>query len=247
MKTYNILGIKVSYSNYSELVEKIIRQAKKGKSLKVAPVASHPIKNSFFDDELRLALKGFDLVLPDGQSLIWAARKLYGIDFKERTYGPELFSRVVRECEKQKLKILLYGNETTKLIRVVKGMFPKLVTVNLADLKGRRIGDSDALKLTKTAARYNRAILFIGIGSPAQHILMSKLGELPFPVVTVGAAFDFMAGTRKQAPDWVQEARLEWLFRLLSEPVRLWKRYLVDAPVFVLLVYLQKLKMIRIN
>jgi exopolysaccharide biosynthesis WecB/TagA/CpsF family protein len=245
MKKYLILGVPISYSDYGYFVERIITAAKRNRLFKVAPVASHPVKKSFFGKKLKKALTGFDLVLPDGQSLVWAARTLYNADIKERIYGPELFNRITQRCEKEKIKILLYGNHTDRLVKNLKSRYKRLSVTNVLNLEGKPVTKEDLTSLVKKLRKYDKSVLFIGIGSPAQHFLMADLKGIGMPVVAVGAAFDFLAGVKKQAPNWVQSIGLEWLFRFLSEPWRLWRRYLIDAPTFVLLVFLQKVRLIR--
>lgn len=245
MKRYLILGVPISFADYGFFTERIIKASQAGRIFKVAPVASHPIKHAFFENKLKSAFKHFDLILPDGQSLLWAAKKLYGFKAEERIYGPELFMRLLKVAEKSDITVLLYGNETDRLVKKITKILPKLRVINLADLKGKLIDEEDIAQLERRAKKYKRAILFIGIGSPAQHYLVSSLEHIKMPIVAVGAAFDFVAGAKKQAPDWIQDIRLEWLFRLMSEPKRLWKRYLIDAPVFVLLIYLKKLGILK--
>lgn len=243
MKKYPILGIPVSYSNYGYFVERIVSAAKRKTLLKVAPVASHPIENSFFSKRLKKALAGFDLVLPDGQSLIWAAKILYGYHAEERVYGPELLKRIAQRCEQEKIKLLLYGNHTERLVKKLKSQYKKLSVANVEDLEGRSVGKKDISNLISKVKKYNRSVLIIGIGSPAQHFLLADIRGIKMPIVAVGAAFDFLAGVKKHAPDWVQKIGLEWFFRFLSEPTRLWRRYLVDAPLFVIFVLAQKLRL----
>lgn len=245
MKKYRILNVNVTYSSYDYFVEKVLVKAKKNRPFKMAPVASHPITKSYFNKNLKRAFDDFDMVLPDGQSLVWAANLLYKANIKERVYGPELFNRIVRRCQEESVRVILYGNHTNVLKNKIKREFKRLKITAFEDLKGRRIDMSMLKYLILKLKKYKRSILFIGIGSPAQHIFLAELEGIRIPAVAVGAAFDFKAGFKKQAPDWIQNSGLEWLFRLTTEPKRLWKRYIIDAPLFVILVCLRKLSLIK--
>lgn len=245
MKKYRILNVDINYSSYDYFVEKILRQAINNRPFKMAPVASHPITKSFFNKSLKKALDQFDMVLPDGQSLVWAANMLYKANIKERVYGPELFNRIVEKCQEKDIRVILYGNHTGSLRNKIKREFKKLKVTAFEDLKGREIDIAMQSRLLGELKKYKRSILFVGIGSPAQHLFLANLKGIKIPAVAVGAAFDFKVGFKKQAPDWIQNLGLEWFFRLATEPKRLWRRYLVDAPLFVILVYLRKLSLIK--
>lgn len=240
MDKHNILGIKISSYKLDEIIKKIINSSLKNISLSVAPIASHSVIESQFDNNLKNILNKFDLVLPDGQSLIWAERFLYKTSVHKRVYGPDLLLKLCARCEKEKIKVIFYGNHTDLVSQKLKEKYPKLVITALPDLNYKKISNTDVDFLLKTLSKYKKSIIFIGIGSPAQHFLLAKLKKIKTPVIAVGAAFDFLGGTKKQAPIWMRKLGLEWLFRLIQEPKRLWKRYLLIAPAFVLLVLIHK-------
>lgn len=240
---FDILGITFTACDKDYIIKKVVEKAKKGERFLVAPIASHPLVLSCFDSRLKKTLNGLNLVVPDSVYVAWSLRFLYNARQKERVYGPELFLAVCQRAQNQGLKIYLYGNKIAKLKQKLKKSLPKL---DLAgedsggrDIKGRE--KEEAEKIKEKMRRSKSKILFIGLGSPTQQNILSYLTDVNFPSVAVGAAFDFISGEKPQASKWMQKLGLEWLFRLLKEPARLWQRYLIYAPLFVFLVLGQKL------
>ncbi|MFA5770298.1 MAG: WecB/TagA/CpsF family glycosyltransferase [Patescibacteria group bacterium] len=247
LKNKRILGINISFYQYQEAIKKIINTSLNNTDLRVSPIASHSIIEAQNNSKLKDILNNFDLVLPDGQSLVWAANFLYENAKRERIYGPDLLLRLCERCEKEKIRVILYGNHTGLVSHKIRKKYPKLNTVALPDLKYKKINNTDVKYLLSALNKYKKSIAFIGIGSPAQHILLAELKQIKMPIVAVGAAFNFIAGVQKQAPVWMQKYGFEWLFRLINEPQRLWKRYLIYAPRFVILVIFQKINFLFNN
>lgn len=241
LKNKRILGINIDFFKYEEVINVIINASLKNKNLLVAPIASHSIIEAQNNSKLKNILNNFDLVLPDGQSLVWVANFIYENSTRERIYGPELLIRLCERCERKKIRVIFYGNHTNLVGRKIKKKYPKVITTVLPDLKYRKIGEEEVNFLLKKLNKYEKSITFIGIGSPAQHYLLAKLDKVKMPVIAIGAAFDFISGIQKQAPIWLQKSGLEWLFRFVCEPKRLWKRYLIYAPLFVILIIFQKI------
>lgn len=242
---FDILGIALTACDKDYIVEKVVEKAKKGERFLVAPIASHPLVLSWFDSRLKKALNGLNLVVPDSVYVAWSLRFLYHADQKERVYGPELFLAVCQRAQNQGLKIFLYGNKIAKLKQKLKKSLPKL-DVGGEEIGGRDIKGKEKEEAEKIKEKMNRSkskILFIGLGSPTQQNIFSYLTDVNFPSVAVGAAFDFISGEKPQASKWMQKLGLEWLFRLLKEPARLWQRYLIYAPLFVFLIVGQKLSL----
>ena len=229
MKKYKILKNWVNYLDYEILINKVIIASKKNKNLSIAPVASHSIVESIFNKKLRTSLNSFDFVLPDGQSLVWAANFLYGYHIKERIYGPDLLLKLCSHCEKEKIRVIFYGNHTDLVTQKIKKRFPKIIITTLPDLKYKKVKNTDVKYLLDILNKYKKSIAFIGIGSPAQHILLAKLKQAKMPK------------TKKQAHGFFKKTGLEWFFRLMSEPKRLWKRYLIYLPIFIGLIICKRI------
>jgi N-acetylglucosaminyldiphosphoundecaprenol N-acetyl-beta-D-mannosaminyltransferase len=176
--------------------------------------------------------------------LVWTLRQ-WGSTNQERVYGPELMLRLLSAAAEKGVPVGFLGgtSETIEsLVKNVKQRFP------FAEIAYRfsppfRAMSSDEDELTvKEVNNSGTRILFVGLGCPKQEKWMSAHAErIQALMVGVGAAFDFIAGTKRQAPRWVQSIGLEWLYRFSQEPGRLWRRYLYHNPRFVVLVMLPTL------
>ncbi len=231
-----VLKTKITIIDYDKLINKILKTKKK--KLIVAPIASHPIVQAYFDKEYQNILNQIDFLVPDSQYVRISLKLLYGVYLKDRIYGPELMNKLLKKGQEKKLKIFFIGNNSSLFIKSLKKYFPKLKKFYFYDLNYQKISKKTLDEINQKLN--NIDIIFIGIGSPNQHILALKIKKEK-PIVCVGAAFDFLSGAKKQAPKWLGDFGLEWLFRLIQEPKRLWKRYLVDGIIFVFLVLKQKL------
>ena len=195
--------------------------------------------------EYSAALEAADLVTPDGMPLVWMLRWL-GARAATRVYGPDLTPMVLEAAEEAGIPVGFYGSTDAVLQRLVGNFqrrFPRL-TVAFAEAPPFRPLTSE--EDHQTTAAINAAgvrILFVGLGSPKQDRWMyAHRGRVQAVMLGVGAAFDFLAGVKPQAPRWMQRNGLEWLFRWATEPRRLGRRYLRQNPRFVVLAAAQILR-----
>jgi N-acetylglucosaminyldiphosphoundecaprenol N-acetyl-beta-D-mannosaminyltransferase len=204
----------------------------------VCVAATHTVMVAQEDAEAMDAVLGADLVVPDGQPLVWALRAL-GHRLPDRVYGPDLMLRHCERAAENGTRIFLYGGRNqgalVQLTLNLRRSYPGLRVVGGVSPPFR---DLDSDELDEVAAEINRSgadVVWVGIGVPKQEKWMAAMRHrLRAPVlVGVGAAFDFHAGLVPQAPSWMQSSGLEWAFRLAQEPRRLWKRYLRYNPRFV--------------
>ena len=145
----------------------------------------------------------------------------------------------------QGLSIYLYGSKPETLDKLavnLRKLFPNLKIVGVEPSKFRKLSDSERLELVERITSSGASAVFLGLGCPRQETWAYEYRNLlNMPILAVGAAFDFHAGTLPQAPLWMQDAGLEWLYRLLQEPERLWKRYLLLNPLYLWNILLQYL------
>ena len=239
---YDVLGINVTACNYSYVVDLIEKSIKFKKKLVIAPIASHPIILAYFNEKLRKIINKIDLVAPDSQYVRLALWFLYGVELKDRVYGPELTSRLCKTAEKKEYKIFLYGNNIPKIKLQLDKLYPKIKICGFIDLNYKKPRKNNLQILKREIYKKKPDLLLFGLGSPRQQIVASELrNQINMPIICVGAAFDFISGAKKQAPKWMQKNGLEWLFRLINEPIRLWKRYLIDGTTFIALILIKKL------
>lgn len=183
------------------------------------------------------------LVTPDGMPLVWLSR-LNGYPYVERVYGPDLMAAVCSHSIEKGYRHFFYGGTGVLAERLVESLSQRFPGLQVAGTHSPPFGslsveeDRNIVSLINDA---NPDIIWVGLSTPKQEIWMSEhidqLGDCI--LIGVGAAFDFLAGTKKQAPSWMQRTGLEWFFRLCTEPKRLWKRYLINNPYFLLLVISQ--------
>jgi exopolysaccharide biosynthesis WecB/TagA/CpsF family protein len=184
-------------------------------------------------------LNGIDLLVPDGQPIRWALNRLHAVGLADRVYGPNLMLELCRQAAEEKLPIYLFGGDEALLEKLSTRLRERLPELQIAGVRASRFRTLDAAEratLVEEIRASGARMAFVGIGCPRQEVFVYELREaLGMPLVAVGAAFPFHAGQLPQAPVWMQRRGLEWLFRLMCEPRRLWKRYLYLNPLFVLL------------
>ena len=237
MITYDVLDVHVSAVNLETvlpMLRTMVASRRKG-YVCVAPVST--IVEARRDPAYRAVVNAATIVTPDGMPLVWLGH-LWGLKDVHRVYGPDLMLRVCNEGRMERLRHFFYGatkDVCDKLEHNLKAKFPGLVVVGkLAPpyMERAQVLAADAVKMINTA---KPDVLWVGLGSPKQDFWMSvNRASLDVPVmIGIGAAFDFHAGVKFQAPRWMRSSGLEWLFRLLTEPHRLWKRYLVGNFQFI--------------
>lgn len=180
-----------------------------------------------------------DLVVPDGRPIYWALR-LLGYKRAAQIRGQDLMLALLRSGETKgfTVRVGLYGGDSPKILSAVKGKlqeeFPRAAIVYSYSPPKFEVGERPSPAVIKEINSAEVDLLFVGVGCPKQEYWMAQLREsLSCSMVGVGAAFDFIAGNKRHAPHWMQKTGLEWLFRLCSEPTRLWKRYLKQNPRFI--------------
>jgi N-acetylglucosaminyldiphosphoundecaprenol N-acetyl-beta-D-mannosaminyltransferase len=193
-------------------------------------------------------VNGADLVTPDGRPLVWALRSL-GVKDATQVRGTDLTTHVVERAAREGLPIGLYGGTPDLLERfvgILERRYPGVRVVCRIAPPFRPLTPEEDEAVIEEILSSGARILFVGIGCPKQERWMEAHKErIPAVMLGVGAAFDFHTGRVRQAPGWIQVAGLEWLFRLLMDPRRLWKRYVRHNPRFVALFLLQLLDLPR--
>jgi exopolysaccharide biosynthesis WecB/TagA/CpsF family protein len=243
----NILGVLINAVDYEAAVDIIIRAAREKKTALVSALAVHGLMTGALDHEQRFRLNQFELLVPDGQAVRWVLNALYKVGLPDRVYGPNLTLRVCARAAEERLPVYFYGG-TPEILAGLKSSlekrFPGLIVAGLEPSKFRRLQPAEKIDLANRIRTSGAALLFVGLGCPRQEIFAYEFRDLlALPILAVGAAFPFLAGSLPQAPAWMQNAGLEWFFRLLNEPRRLWRRYLLLNPAYVLLVLLQALRL----
>lgn len=242
---HNVLGVLVNAVDYEAVTSRIIAAAISQQGLAVSALAVHGIMTGLLNAQQRYRLNCLDLVVPDGQPVRWALEWLHGIHLSNRVYGPRLMLSVCAHAAQLGLPIFFYGSTDEvleKLCARLRKEFADLLIVGAQSSKFRCLSVAEKDALTTDIRNSGARVVFVGLGCPRQEVWAYEFrDQLSIPIVAVGAAFPFLAGKLPQAPEWMQASGLEWLFRLASEPVRLWKRYLCLNSLFLLCLLVQVL------
>lgn len=216
----------------SKLIQLVM--GKKKKPYLVTYLNANNFSLTFKDKDYREVLKKMDFVYADGWGVVWAAR-LLGKQLPGRLTTKDFFEEFCRMAEKEKLSLFFLGSEekvVRKMVKILKEKFPQI------KIKGWRNGYFNAKDEEAILAQINQSkpdFLIIGFGSPRQELwLAQNLDRLKIKVGwCVGGLFDFVSGEKPRCPKWLGDLGFEWLFRLLTEPKRLWQRYLIGGPKFL--------------
>jgi N-acetylglucosaminyldiphosphoundecaprenol N-acetyl-beta-D-mannosaminyltransferase len=236
-----ILGMRVDPTSYDQAVDQIMSWAQADESRTVCVANVHMVMEGYDHPEFRSMVNSADLVTPDGMPLVWSLRRM-GMPGQQRVYGPELTLRLLAEAEKKGIPVGFFGSTPETLELLVKNVHQQFSGIRIAYAFSppfRPISLEEDESIVKNINASGARILFVGLGCPKQEKWMvAHAGQVQAVMVGVGAAFDFIAGTKQKAPGWMQSVGMEWLFRLGQEPGRLWRRYLYHNPRFMVLVML---------
>lgn len=236
MNRLPILGVHVCAVSYEDTVTMILAWARLRESRYVCLGTVNQVMEAYDSAEFREVMNQADLVTPDGMPLVWGLR-LLGQRRASRVYGPDLMPLVLHQAEREGIPVGFYGvtqQVLDRLTAIVRARYPKLQIAYAFSPPFRPMTLEEDAEVVSAINVSGARILFIGLGNPKQEKWMAAhRGRVQAVMVGVGAAFDFLAGSKKQAPRWMMPLGLEWLFRLCTEPRRLWKRYSKHNPRFL--------------
>jgi len=238
----DILGVLYSPVNHSRVVERIQSWIKTQTKAYVCVSPAHSVMDCVQDPRLYPLFNSSGMTVPDGMSVAWLLR-LKGFREVERVAGTELMREILGISVARGWKHFLYGGTPSvaaAMPAILREQFPGVQIAGSFSPPFRELTQEEDQEIISLINQSGADIVWVGISSPRQEIWMNRhLGRLSVPVmIGVGAAFDFLSGSKLRAPRWMQQAGLEWLFRLYMEPVRMWPRYRF-YPKFVLLVLAQ--------
>ncbi len=239
----NVLGVGVDDCNLAELLERVSELARGGRST-VMYANIHTLNTAYVDEQCRQAMNQADVVYCDGAGVVWGAR-LLGQRLPERMTGADWIYPLCQSCAEKGLSLYLLGGRpgvaeaaARKLMDGYPGL--SIVGTHHGYIHAASQETEGAIAAVNEA---NPDILLVGMGTPLQEKwIAAHRDELEVPVVwAVGALFDFVAGVAPRGPRWMLDHGLEWLYRLGVEPGRMWRRYVVGNPLFLLRVLGQRL------
>jgi N-acetylglucosaminyldiphosphoundecaprenol N-acetyl-beta-D-mannosaminyltransferase len=244
----NILGVGISAITMSQAVDQIARWIDSQTRQYVSACTVHTVMECQRDEKMRRAVNGAGLATPDGIPLVWLSRWWQKQVPVERVYGPDLMLALCQCSIERGYRHYFYGGAVgvpELLAEKLQRRFPGLNIAGGYSPPFRPLTSAEEAQIVQQINQAAPDIVWVGLGTPKQDLWMvSMRNQLSAPVlIGVGAAFDFHTGRIPQAPRWMQRSGLEWLFRFWHEPRRLWYRYLVYNPLFIVLVAAQLLKL----
>ncbi|HEV7943950.1 MAG TPA: WecB/TagA/CpsF family glycosyltransferase [Solirubrobacteraceae bacterium] len=233
-----VLGAPLAISDYSGVLAWMESAISQGRREWVSAAAVNLVMSAVDRPEVRAALDSADLLVPDGQPLVWALHAL-GHRSATRIYGPELMARFCARAATKGIPIYLYGGRNPSRLALLgkrlRERFPGLPIAGGFSPPFAPMSEQERQQIAAQIDASGAQVIWVGTGQPKQELWMAQMRPLlaaPL-LVGVGAAFDFHAGLLAQAPAWMQQRGLEWLFRLSREPRRLWRRYASQNPRFL--------------
>lgn len=236
-----ILGVGVSALTMDRALTTITSWIAKGQHHYVCVTGVHGVMESQADARLRQIHNDSGLTTPDGMPLVWLSR-IAGFPYVERVYGPDLMLALCNYSQQYGYKHFFFGGTPgvpEQLAARLQQRFPQMCVVGCYSPPFRPLSAQEDQTIVDMINRSGAHIVWVGLSTPKQEYWMADhVHRLNANVlIGVGAAFDFHSGRKPQAPRWMQRSGLEWLFRLSTEPRRLWKRYLKNNPKFLWLVF----------
>jgi N-acetylglucosaminyldiphosphoundecaprenol N-acetyl-beta-D-mannosaminyltransferase len=246
--SFSVLGVRVAAVQIPGVIAQMEEWIAEGTgSHYIAVTGMHGVTEAQHDAEFKRILNAADLVVPDGMPLVWLGRR-EGHALRRRVYGPELLPAFCERTAAKRYRHFFYGaaaGVAEKLAETLAARFPGVEVAGTCSPPFRPLTPEEDSQIVELIRQAKADVLWVGLSTPKQERWMFEHRErLNVPVIVgVGAAFDLLTGKLKQAPPWMREHGLEWLFRLWREPRRLWRRYLVGGSKFLFYVSLELLRL----
>jgi len=243
---FKVLGVRVDALQIPDAVAQLENWIdRRERCHYVAVTGMHGVMEALHDPDFRAVLNSADLVVPDGMPLVWLGR-LSGHKLARRVYGPEFMMAFCETTESRGHRHFFYGGKpgvAARLAWILKTRFPQLQVAGIGVPPFRPVTPAEDDAAVRQIQQSAPDVLWVGLSTPKQERWMNAHKNLlNVPVlVGVGAAFDIHTGELRQAPRWMREHGLEWLFRLCLEPRRLWRRYILYGSQFLFWVILERL------
>lgn len=232
----SVYGCLIDVASEDEALERIDTWAAGRESRAVFFCNAHSVVTARRSAGFAAVVERSDLALPDGQPVAWTLRRS-GHASQRRVCGPDLMLRCCEQAAERGHAVYLFGSDPQTLVRLASELrlrFPALSIAGVESPPFRPMTPEEDAAVVERIRGSGARLVFVGLGCPKQEVWIDQhRGRLPAVMVGVGAAFGFHAGTVRRAPAWMQRFGLEWLFRLLCEPRKLWRRYLLTNTLYV--------------
>lgn len=246
MNYQNLISIKINLGKYSEFVDNIVALGNSYQSSYVCVTNVHVCIEAYLSKDFSKVINAADIITPDGMPLVKGLKWLHGIK-QDKVSGPDLMPSLLEQMEIQGLKAFFYGstNEVlSKLDTFCKEKYPNLIIAGSISPPFRKMSEEEIEHDVQLINQSKANIVFVALGCPKQERWMAGMkGRINAVMIGVGGAFPMLVGEEKRAPLWMQKNMLEWLYRLMQDPKRLFKRYFKTNSYFIFLLVIEKLKL----
>jgi exopolysaccharide biosynthesis WecB/TagA/CpsF family protein len=236
-KKHDVFGVGITAADHDAVCDAIMAAARDRASAAVSAFAVHALIEAATSHELAEKVNRFAAITPDGQPVRWALRWLHGRKLPSTVQGYELMQRLCERAAASSVSIYLYGSSEATLAALKSNLeeaYPGLIVAGIESPPFRPLTPEEDAAMVERVNASGAGLIFIGLGCPKQdHFAAEHLDRIRGVQICVGAAFDFLAGTKPMAPIWMQKTGTAWVYRLVREPQRLWKRYLVTNSIFL--------------
>lgn len=234
---HDVFGVQITAADHDAVCDAIMVAACERTSAAVSAFAVHALIEAATSRELAEKVNRFAAITPDGQPVRWALRWLHGSGLPSTVQGYELMQRLCERAAASGVSIYLYGSSEATLAALksnLKQSYPGLIVAGIESPPFRPLTPEEDAAMVERVNASGAGLVFIGLGCPKQdHFAADHLDRIRGVQLCVGAAFDFLAGSKPMAPIWMQKTGTAWSYRLAQEPHRLWKRYLVTNTIFL--------------
>jgi N-acetylglucosaminyldiphosphoundecaprenol N-acetyl-beta-D-mannosaminyltransferase len=234
----NVIGSPVTALPFDDQIKVILQWAKAHLSKAVCVANTHMLIEAYQQPKFRSVLKRADLVTPDGMPLVWMLKAM-GAFKQNRVAGMDIFLALCEAAPRQHTSIFLLGSQSAVLQQMRTNLakeFPNLQIAGMEPLPFRPLTAGEDHALVQRVNASGAGLVFLALGCPKQEAWIAQhKGRIQSVMIGVGGVFPVYAGIQKRAPRWIRESGLEWLYRLVQEPTRLWKRYGTTIPLFIYL------------
>ncbi len=232
----NLLGSPVTALSFDTQIKTMLEWARNYESRFVCIANVHMLMEAYWNSQFSSILKNADIVAPDGMPLVWMM-KLMGVRQQNRVAGTDVLLELCRLATEQNTSIFFLGSEETTLKKMrvkLEQKFPALEIADMVSLPFRPLTPTEDEAIVQKIHQSKAALVLVSLGCPKQeHWMHEHKGKIQAVMIGLGGAFPVLAGIHKKAPLWIQNLGLEWLYRLIQEPRRLWKRYAYTIPPFL--------------
>ncbi|MGB7413597.1 MAG: WecB/TagA/CpsF family glycosyltransferase [Thermosynechococcaceae cyanobacterium] len=245
LPTLSIIGSPVTAKPFKEQMRAIMMWAKERRSKAVCVANTHMLIEAYRNPDFGSVLQNADMVTPDGRPLVWMMKTMGALQ-QDRVAGMDIFTALCQAAPREKVSIFLLGSQSDILGRMqarLKTEFPDLDIAGVEPLPFRPMTPAEDSALIERVNASGAGIVFLALGCPKQEAWIDcHRDKIQSVMIGLGGVFPVYAGIQKRAPGWIRSSGLEWLYRLMQEPTRLWKRYSSTIPPFVWLALQQVLE-----